>query len=466
MRSVAKFIDAALWTLFLVGLVCLSFLSNRFDSLVWQTAVGVFYIYCGCYAFALATGQIRYNRKAVIAAMPVLTCLTLSSVWLALQQILPGSFERIFDSLVGMTPPGWYQVNGKISLVPERTRLLMLASIFVLAWFALCLAQIYSRRRLQQVLWVLLGVAVLHALVGQLALSGGAFLVDEDLVDGHFNVARGWFVNRNHFASLLVIAGSAGVALAFQQLFNRRSLANGLDRKAVFRAKLLVLLLSFCLILLVLLQSQSRAGLLSPMLAIILLTIASFCGGWRMPPTPTKIVVVTALTIVCILTLLLFFYGELMLQRLSSLSLGERVLQWRITFEAIRTAPWLGYGGGAYATVLQATRDHAELRQVVYNQSHNEYLHIWLEQGLVGLLFWLGIIFYTAWSGVRSFRQSQSSLVQGVVLTGLIGCLSTLLQACVDFNLQVVNLRSYFFLLIALIFVAPHVHYAKAYSQQ
>ena len=142
--------------------------------------------------------------------------------------------------------------------------------------------------------------------------------------------------------------------------------------------------------------------------------------------------------------------------------MGERTIQWQITLSAILQVPISGYGGGSYGTVFQVFREYSELREVIFNQSHNEYLHICLEQGLIGLTLWLLLISIVFRSALRSLSRTSSSLTKSVLLSSILVLAAALMQATVDFNLQIVNIRIYFFAIMAMIFAVPSTSQRKA----
>ncbi|NNC98791.1 MAG: hypothetical protein HKN85_01280, partial [Gammaproteobacteria bacterium] len=124
---------------------------------------------------------------------------------------------------------------------------------------------------------------------------------------------------------------------------------------------------------------------------------------------------------------------------------------------AIQRAWLFGYGGGSYETVFQYFREYSQFRQVSFNQSHNDYLHLWLEQGLLGLLLWLAALVLAIRHAVITIRATGSTLIKAVSAAALLVLTAALLQSGVDFNLQIVNIRSLFFVIIALLYSTPTV---------
>lgn len=73
-------------------------------------------------------------------------------------------------------------------------------------------------------------------------------------------------------------------------------------------------------------------------------------------------------------------------------SIGARLHMWNIAAENISNAPWWGYGAGSYPSVSERSFNDAVMCAVGCIHPHNQYLHIWLEHGLVGLALFLAAL--------------------------------------------------------------------------
>lgn len=450
-QTIGSVIEGFCWWAMLIAIAVVSLLVGRFDGLAWQTFSLGFFIYCALFSIAVCTGLIAVNDVALRAALPIIVLLWLVCAWLLLQLVLPAWQTHLFSWQQVLQQPSWFDVSRTWSLVPDKTRWLLIGSCFSVIFFIILLAQINSEKRVIELCGLLFLIACVHAGVGLWALKEGVFLMDKVALDGHFDAARGWFVNRNHYAALLVLCAPAGILLSSVYPAKTTSLR--------FFCWVLFGVL-FCLVLLALIQSQSRAGILSPFVAAMLVLILFGLRGAYLRRLLSSLAAVA----VVVLSLLLLF-GQTSFERLSSLSIGERGTQWQITWKLIQDAPWFGYGGGSYGTVFQAFRDHAPMRQVVYNQSHNEYLHLWLEQGLVGLMMWLALLGFVIRAALYGWYSSSSRFVHLSLVCCLIPILAALLQAGVDFNLQAMNLRTMFFVLVAIILSLPSIQSNKKNAQ-
>ena len=453
---------SACWYAYLIFLVLISFLVHRYDTASWLYLSTGFYLLISVYGLTVLFGS-RCNWLALKKAWVIICCLFVSLVWLFLQTCIP--VENALNSTLGITQsaPPWFAPSRHLSVVPDKTRWLLFTNIFTFAWFVFTLALLNNRRRVRQLLWTLLAIGTTHAGIAIFAMQSGLFLTDIAQLDGHFQVARGWFVNRNHFAAFMNICLVGGIyAIASQLIKNNQqkpllALINQVLSPRVF------VLAAVLTIVIAILMSQSRGGIVSLVVAVLaVVSIFSrqrlyHSGHWR------QLLLLSVLFIG-----LLFVFGQDLVTRFStqSLSLGERITQWSITLDAIKQSWLFGYGGGSYGTVFQLFREYADLRQVSYNQSHNEYLHIWLEQGFIGLSLWLVTLLLVVRQLVLTIPNLRSDFIRCVLMAASIGFTAAILQAGVGFNLQIVNIRCNFFVIIALIFCAPLMLHRKPASRK
>lgn len=462
--SPKKLIEQFFWWGFLSLLGCSAFIQSYYASQYWLNFSAALYLYCSMYLSYLLMGG-RVNTFAIKAAKWPIYILLLGLVWLVAQLVWPyqlnGTSHILFDLALpsdaknAAAAPDWFLPEYSWSLAPEQTNFLLMSGLMCLSMFCLTLLLCDSRQRAKQLLAVILLVGFVHAVSGIFAKYSQLILVEPKQIDGHFSAARGWFINRNHFAAFISLTMVAPIAFILKKSMRGlgRSFAELLKR--LLLTPHLVFVISILLGLFAVVVSQSRAGLLALPAAVVLLVILNrrnlkkYVGFYR------AILIVMVLVMAFLMT-----FGQDTVARFVNgfLSVGERSIQWRITWQAIQEQWLTGYGGGAYATLFQVVREHAPLREVIYDQSHSYYLHIWLEQGLVGLVLWLsfiGLVFYNAY---MTLIKSSSTMVSSLVIASVLATIAALIQSVVDFNLQILNIRVYFFVIIALVFCAPSLH--------
>ena len=107
-------------------------------------------------------------------------------------------------------------------------------------------------------------------------------------------------------------------------------------------------------------------------------------------------------------------------------TVNHRYFIWEVTWDMIRARPVLGQGYGTYqqhfAAFRDARREEAHFQSLVWTQqqedtlyAHNEYLHLWAESGLLGLVAFLALI---SWIVCRSlnwaWREGESYIWAGL----------------------------------------------------
>ncbi|MFT6408680.1 MAG: O-antigen ligase [Arenicella sp.] len=456
-------LDAFIWYAYLLILIVISFVSDYYSSQVWLLISACAYLLSGLCALSAINGG-RCNWYGLQRAKVALLIVAAMLVLLFLQISIPirqhTDLVLLSGSSLSGLAPDWFNPAGFWSVVPEKTRWLLSSELLVFSIFLLSIALVSSRRRLKQLLSVILVVGLLHSLVGIVAKYGGLTLVDAQQLDGHFSAARAWFINRNHFAAFISLCMAAALALQIKALMSAKG--NGPMSMMLYQLIGYRLLYSVALTLgvMALVLSQSRAGFLS--FSVSLLSVLILFGR---PALANQLafrrrnIILPATAI--LLALVIYFGGELVL-RFSTVSLlGERVSQWSITWQAIQQAWLLGYGGNSYADVFQVYRGSEDFRQVIFNQAHNDYLHIWLEQGLLGLTLWLGLLVLVLRAAFLAFRKSVSTLGQAVLVSVAAVLIAALAQSVVDFNLQILNIRVYFFVIMSLVFSVPAIGHKR-----
>jgi len=438
------------WYGYLALLICISFINSPYNSDHWLILSAVLYaLIAGFLLFTCFTNEFNFRNLNNTKYASLLLLLML--LWLVLQLCLPiqSSFESyLFGSDY---QPEWLSLDAAWSITPERTKWLLLSNLMVFSFFLLGLCLLDSRRRVKELVYVILIAGLIHAILGIFAKFSNVYFVDKVSLDGHFDAARGWFVNRNHFAAFVSLCLISALAMQFKLLTVERP-GNWLDAlfKQAIKISFFVLLVGMSALFL----SESRGGLLA-FLFSVLVCACVFIRGNRNRDL-RRYFLFGGLVVVVAVSL---FFGSGMIDRFTdnALTLGERQTQWAITWQAIKSQFWLGYGGGSYELVFQSMRGYADLRQVIYDQAHNDYLHIWLEQGLVGLALWVAFIIYIFQYVIRAYWRTKSTLVSSILLAGLIVFMASLIQSLVDYPLQIMTIRCYFFVIVALLLSAPNI---------
>jgi O-antigen ligase len=238
----------------------------------------------------------------------------------------------------------------------------------------------------------------------------------------------GFFANRNHLASLLLVSLPFAVILGANSL--RRRDANTLPLWfAAFFTGLVVIALA---------AIRSRTGILlfAPVITVSLLA-AWFASGRERPAAALLAVVsVTAAALTVALAVAL----PPILARFDTVESPElRFERWPIVAQAAETYLPLGSGLGSFDAVFRSVEPLDQLDGSFFNQAHNDYLETWLEAGwpgvglIIAFLIWYGRRTWTAWRAPPSrdrHLQRAASIAVGVLI----------LHSAVDYPLRTLTL--------------------------
>ena len=330
-----------------------------------------------------------------------------------------------------------------ITLHPFATTQALLRIAASLGFYLLAATFLNTDQRRTVAVNVIIIVCVLIALVG----IGHSFIGKALWQRGAF----GPFVNRNHFAGFLVMgAGLTGGLLIGRSL--RREIL------ALYASGLVVLCAAILL-------SASRGGLLALgaeilFLALVVLPLTLSSGKSR--PSARSVILRSLATVLiggAAIAGSLFLVGsEGLVRNLSQtarevegrLPEDERFSRrdiWQATTRLIADHPWFGVGLGAFPYAYPAYDQSSGAQRV--EQTHNDYLQILADAGIIGGLLALAfilILFLTAFRAARTHHRRRRSIILGA----LSGCLAIAVHSFVDFNLQVTANAQLFLALAAL----------------
>jgi O-antigen ligase len=324
-------------------------------------------------------------------ALPVIQLIPLPPL---LWSLLPGR-DLVAEgfALAGVAQP-WMP----LSLDPDAT-LAVLATLLVpvagLAVFAST-----SRRGLRLTLWSLVGAAIISALLGLAQQLAGEGTVLQPYALTNPGKATGLFANRNHLATLLVLAIPCAVLLFPGHSSHRQAVA-------------LVASLVCGVVL-----TGSKAGM---GLALIAATI-SF--AWIAAPARARVAWLTLLGAGAVLGAA----GGLWLALADDRPAPGGEEQQRpfiiaTTLEAARDHFPAGTGGGSFLRVYQHYEDPAQASPQYRNHAHNDYAEVLLEYGAPGALLIMVVVGWWARQALVAWRGQGPDFTEaraGVIMLGIL----------------------------------------------
>ncbi len=291
---------------------------------------------------------------------------------------------------------------------------------------------------------VIVGCAVLQTIYGiAVRTHWGSGLWDPGFTA---NAVSGTYVNRNHFAGLMVLAVSLCAGGLVQRGFFS---AAGADWKSNVSSIISWLLSSslwllFALLITIggLILSTSRGGLLAAGGGLLIAGIVSRRWGAVMHGT-------LLLGLIALFAIAWLGGGTLGEKLIGQGLESNRPLLARTTLTLIGQAPVLGGGGGTFEWRFPAVRG-PELEDLHYDHAHNDYLETLADLGLFGGVLLGTVLTLGFWRIAKGLRARHDKQIKAL-LYGVLAALSgALLHALVDFNFRIPANAAYFFALLGL----------------
>lgn len=370
--------------------------------------------------WSLRSGQDFFGKPVGLLGPALLALL-----WALLQMVpLPVGWGHHIWQEVGVA-------RGSLSVDVSATFIgcLKLAAYGALFWLATQAGRSPRlARRLLGGLTAAAGVYAAYALF--IYLTGNTTVLGLQKTD-YFESMTGTFINRNAFAAScgMGLLGASGLFL--QQL--RRALDGSPSFFSALRIlrpvsgliALVVLALLVCLLL-----STSRAGLVSAMFGLVVLWAGLFINQ----TLPRRMLLGMAAVAVMLLLAALAIAGPVLLARLAPdmLIKDDRMGIWAATVQMIRDHPLTGQGLNSYDQLFPLYRSEDITRS--YTRAHSTYLELAAELGLpAALLFFLSYLLI----GVRLFKGVLIRRQQAIYpVIGLAVLAQAAAHSLVDFSFQ------------------------------
>ncbi|MCB1877507.1 MAG: O-antigen ligase family protein [Chromatiales bacterium] len=388
-----------------------------------------------------------------VAARWPLTLLLIWLAWLACYllplplgviDLVSPATAMVYRYALGSSPSSWHT----LSLDPGASLDAWLRSACYVGIFYLLVVQLNRRERRRGLAVALVAVGGLEAVLGLADFFTGNIHTFVPKPAWRVDLS-GSFVNRNHFAGFMELALPMTVALLFAKSeFGRdhsgwKAAIRTLSRFLLGTGALwvgLLLIMATALIL-----SGSRGGVFALVLAFALgFFLLIMRGGEH-----RELRWLPVLLAVAVGALLWTGSGPLG-KKLSEIGLeNNRDLIRQVSWNIVKDYPLIGTGPGSFRSVFPLYKDR-ELGARFYDHAHNDYLEVWVEQGIVGLGLLTAAVGSLLLAMVRGLRHRRDPLYRSLLFGSLVACLSLSAHALVDFNWQIPANAAWFFALLAL----------------
>lgn len=431
--------------------------SNR--PLFWSVlAAGAAFILLAWSAGMLA-GVARWPNAPRRAKWP-LFALLLFLLWAAVQLLPPAwsaylpAPEYLGSAYRAATTAVWRSADVHASADA------FLQSLGLVFLAALTLLLTRSRHRAQQLLWTLVLAGLIQAVYGSLMVLSGLEFGFLEIKEFGRGLATGTFINRNHYANLLVLALAAGIGLMLSQMDLRGAVS--LRRRLVVllqamlgpKARLRVYLV---MMVIALVLTRSRMGNTAFFAA---LTSVGLFALWRLrQPSRPLVVLVISVLMIDIFVIGTWFGMEQVIDRIQQTVQREQD-QWvvqdktridtdRESLAIIAQAPLVGMGGGSFYTLYPAWRGND---QAFMDHAHNDYLEFTIAYGLPGSALLAWFLLLCGLQASRGLEQRDDAVLFGVSFAALMAIVAMMIHATVDFSLHIPANAAWFVVLAMLPF--------------
>lgn len=372
--------------------------------------------YWGRLALLDSAPRVRLVQFWPEAALFTAFCLVLVAQVLPLSLPFDGGFSG---------PDGTQYRAATLSFAPDDTLLMLMRQVgYALFWFLFVQAG-RNTRRARVILVTIFGMIVAHAGYSLISLTQLGDTVLGFPKTSYLGFATGTFINRNSFATYLASGMATGTALLLGSFVVKRERL--IWQEWAERAALLV---GIGFIVGALLATGSRMGLVAGIGGVALVTLV--CAIVR----PARIVFVVAGLLIVAGGLVMLGYSGSLIDRLLGL-IGSSDGRWPVyatMLEMIAERPWLGYGGGSFATVFPVFQRPPVDGGFIWELGHSTYLSLWLELGIIAGSLPTLIVVLLAGRILVALRDPKT-LVTGLAALGTIGAFA--IHATVDFSLEI-----------------------------
>ena len=297
--------------------------------------------------------------------------------------------------------------------------------------------------------WIKLALTPVFAML----LIEASLGIYQYLGSGGSEDASGTFFNRNHYAGFLemtfplalgyVLSLGDWTATAGKPLMRRLVSSENFQKQLLFLFLLGVVFLAA-------LFSRSRMGIFSTVVSLLFFSLV--CSRFIRKGLEIKWMVYMIFAVALFFGIYIGFYPLIERYLLIEKDLPARTLVWRDVISTIKDFPLFGTGLGTFGYVYPLYNKSIE-KPLVYLYTHNDYLQVTVETGVLGLLSLMSAICLFIFSSLKTLvrlSHEHDYFRFFIFLGALTGIFSILVHSFVDFGLQIPSNALYFSFLIGL----------------
>ncbi len=394
----------------------------------------------GLLYIALIRGRFRVRLPQRLFRIP--SILWLIVVLAMVVQIIPFGHFGLY--ITAVSADGGQIQSSTISLAAGTTILSALRWISFGLFFLLVVQIATSRSRADWMLRAIFFIIAAHAAIALLDFAQDGRWLGFLAADAYPGAVTGTFVNRNSFASFIVMGIGIGCCMALHTMLGTKTESERQTHAFQQLSQLFCIGTGLFIMMGAIIASQSRMGTVMAVftvLASLLLAGLKFRSG-----AITKFSVLAAgMTLILLLAIVLVGAG--LLGRIDMLGhdTSVRLNLYSQIIEMIRAKPWTGYGAGSFEVAYPLYHREPVSPNHWWDKAHSTYLSLFAELGIVvGLLPIVVVAFF--------FRHAlQLFLIQDSAWwhaqTALVVISAVTIHSIFDFSLEI-DANAYQFLAI------------------
>jgi len=367
----------------------------------------------------LASGAVRFNRDPLPLAL-------LAAAVYGFIQVIP--FGTIAD-VAGISG-----VPRTLSLDIFATRLSAIHYVALFFFLSVLLVLLDSASRIRRLAGVITVFGFVYAFFAILQS-----VLSPTKIYGIYEATSpfGSFVNRHNYAAFMEMAVAVPMGLIFTG--------------AIVKDKRLLYITAIALMGVSLLLSGSRGGLIAFLSEIIFLVLLT--TGTKSRSSLALKLSLAVLLFVAVIAGAVFVGGETSLTRVADtatsgdLTTGRSNI-WSVTLDVIKSNLPFGAGFGAFGVAYTPHDAMSGLERV--EQSHNDYLQVLADAGIVGALIGLFFLFRLFVAG-KSATGIRNDYRRGIAFGALAGIFAILVHSIFDFVLHTTAISVMFLVLISML---------------
>lgn len=371
-------------------------------------------------------------------------------------------------------PPGWlpaalflalvvFQAVAGFSADPHATGREALKLLAVAAFFLVCYNTYRTRAQAQRAVWTMIATGTLISVFGivqRVTWNHRLYWIGPEIEGGS---PFGPFVNRAHFAGLMVVIVPLALALVVARTRiaskpntrrHRRAPTwadrfrewNSREGDATNLIPFLVLVMGGAALV-----SGSRGGVVALLAALVAMTVGSLAHGRSWSGRAAGLALVAVLVVLAGVWIggdILYGTVERLAEELERPEESTRVLIWADALGLWRDAPVLGTGLATFGVAFPRFRTIQA--PVVFTHAESDWMQLLTDTGVVGLGLALAAVASLGLALLARYRHTESRWARALALAGLVALGGTVIQGIANYSLPVMSNFIYLALAVAL----------------